>query len=642
MSNTPPRRTLRARPDLDQLKRQAKELLDEFRAGDSDAVAEVDAHMRGTTPATFALHDAQLVLARAHGFASWPKLKAHVEGVTLHRAADAVRAGDVAEVRRLLDVRPELVHVDMAGDNEHRLLHYAVLARNPEMTRLVMQYGADPRKGIYPHRDATSALTIARDRGYDEIVAIIDEAESKRRSGRGGGAAAPNIDRVYKALADGVRREAITLLEQHPELINGRQRDGWTPLHVASAVLDDSAVEWLLKHGADANARGDADRTPIDVAAELHWSDDVKQFRRVASTLRRLGAELTPASAVALGEAHWLREFHARSSLASAVRYSTIEPTTGLLTIAAKHERADMITLLLELGLDPDERTRLDDVDGEEYTGGPPLQHCARSGKLALAKQLLDAGADPNVRIYAGGSATHAAYTTGNAKMIELLSRYGGVPNGLTVGALRLVDGARRMLDDDAAGRLPAAARVPGGSSVTEDLLWGAAGSGSIEIVQMCLDRIDWSRDDHRWYSMLREPMYVGMKRSKAERSNLIECFRLILARHDPGVQGEKTGGRTLLHELSGSRHSMPPDDRVTIATMLLDAGTRLDVRDPLLESTALGWACRWGHEELVELLLARGADPIEADAVPWATPRAWAAKHGHGRIVKMLDRASG
>lgn len=609
MTNTPPRRALRARPDLDQLRRQAKELLDAVRAGDPDAVAEVDAHMRGATPDAFALHDAQLVLARAYGFSSWPKLKAHVEGVTLHRAADAVRAGDVPEARRLLDARPELVHIDMAENDEHRLLHYAVLARNPEMTRLVMQYGADPRKGIYPHRDATSALTIAADRGYDEIVAIIEEEAARR----GRGTAMPDID-------------------------------GWTPLHIASAMFDISAVEQLLRDGADVNARGDADRAPIDVAAELHRSADVAQFHRVASTLRQHGATLTPASAVALGEARWVREFHTRSSLANAVRYSTVEPTTGLLTIAAKHDRPDMIALLLELGLDPNERTRLEDVDGEVYSAGMPLHHCATVGNLAIANQLLDAGADPNAQVYAAGSPTHRAYSSGNAAMIELLTRHGGVPNGLTVGELHLVDVARRMLEDDAAGRLPEAARarVVGGDSVAEDLLWGAAGAGSVEIVQMSLARIDWPRGDHRWYTMLREPMYIGMKRSKAERAKLIECFRLILARHDPSVQGGERGGRTLLHELSGARHSMPAEDRVTIATMLIDAGARLDVRDDLLESTALGWACRWGHAELVELLLARGADPVEADAAPWATPRAWAAKHGHGRIGKMLDRANG
>ena len=71
--HTPPTRTLRSRPDLDQLKRQAKELLDAFRAGDPESTREVGAHYRHAEPSTLALHDAQLVLARAHGFDSWPK-----------------------------------------------------------------------------------------------------------------------------------------------------------------------------------------------------------------------------------------------------------------------------------------------------------------------------------------------------------------------------------------------------------------------------------------------------------------------------------------------------------------------------------------------------------------------------------------
>ena len=44
-----------------------------------------------------------------------------------------------------------------------------------------MEPGADARKGIWPHRDATSALTIAIERGYDEIVGTIHDAERRRR-----------------------------------------------------------------------------------------------------------------------------------------------------------------------------------------------------------------------------------------------------------------------------------------------------------------------------------------------------------------------------------------------------------------------------------------------------------------------------
>src|SRR5688500_2756099 len=182
-SQSLPTRPLRERPDLDQLKRQAKELLAAFRDGPPDVTAEVQTHYRGADAATFELHDAQLVIARAYGFESWPKLKAYVDGVTVTRLADAVRAGDLAVVRAMLDARPELVHMDMSEHNEHRALHYAVLDRNPQMVRLLMDRGADPFKGIWPHRDATRALTIATDRGYDDVVTIINEALSRRSAG---------------------------------------------------------------------------------------------------------------------------------------------------------------------------------------------------------------------------------------------------------------------------------------------------------------------------------------------------------------------------------------------------------------------------------------------------------------------------
>jgi hypothetical protein len=81
----PPTRAMRENPDIDQLRRQARELLEAYRAQSPDAVVEVGAYHRTATPDTFALHDAQFVLARSYGFESWPKLKAAVEGVTTKR-----------------------------------------------------------------------------------------------------------------------------------------------------------------------------------------------------------------------------------------------------------------------------------------------------------------------------------------------------------------------------------------------------------------------------------------------------------------------------------------------------------------------------------------------------------------------------
>lgn len=68
-----------------------------------------------------------------------------------------------------------------------------------------------------------------------------------------------------------------------------------------------------------------------------------------------------------------------------------------------------------------------------------------------------------------------------------------------------------------------------------------------------------------------------------------------------------------------------------------LNARARTDVRDELLKSTPLGWACRWGRSEVVKMLLEHGADPFERDAEPWATPRAWAEKMNRDPVLAVL-----
>jgi ankyrin repeat protein len=75
---------------------------------------------------------------------------------------------------------------------------------------------------------------------------------------------------------------------------------------------------------------------------------------------------------------------------------------------------------------------------------------------------------------------------------------------------------------------------------------------------------------------------------------------------------------------------------------MLLDAGPKTDVRDELLRSTPLGWACRWGRAGVAKALLEHGADPVEADGEPWARPRAWAEKMGHADVLAVLREYGG
>ena len=124
--------------------------------------------------------------------------------------------------------------------------------------------------------------------------------------------------------------------------------------------------------------------------------------------------------------------------------------------------------------------------------------------------------------------------------------------------------------------------------------------------------------------------------------AKLPEGLKLVLD-HGVNVDVPFAGGYTMLHHLAtpvaGRRGAFAPtaEEHLRRATMLLDAGASLTIRDSLLQSTPLGWACRWGRIELVKLYLERGADPVESDAEPWATPLAWATKGNHREIIELL-----
>src|SRR5215218_9221719 len=100
------RRTLPARPDLEQQKKLAKELLRAYRAGDGEAAARMRAEL--PDKADLSLTDAQYVLAREYGFASWRELRERIEEriasqlPPLEQFKHAVRRGDAKALRALL------------------------------------------------------------------------------------------------------------------------------------------------------------------------------------------------------------------------------------------------------------------------------------------------------------------------------------------------------------------------------------------------------------------------------------------------------------------------------------------------------------------------------------------------------------
>jgi hypothetical protein len=163
--------------------------------------------------------------------------------------------------------------------------------------------------------------------------------------------------------------------------------------------------------------------------------------------------------------------------------------------------------------------------------------------------------------------------------------------------------------------------------SLGELLVWSAGAGAHPEIVRLALPHLAWRRDDPRWWWMLWHPL----------SHDSIECYRFVLPYCNPDAR--LFFGRTILHDVAGIHGRDNKGDGVAFAKAVLDAGGSLNIRDDLLKSTPLGWACRWGLVELVKLFLDRSADPVEADAEPWATPRAWAEKRRHAAVLALLPR---
>lgn len=625
-----PTRTLPEKPSLAQLRKQAKELLKAYRSGDETAIAEVERFERDPNPAHCTLADAQRVLARAYGFSSWTRLKQHVDGLSAMAFCEAADSGDVAEVRRLARARPELVNA-IGGDRfgEKTALHLAVLNRDAEMTRVLMKLGSDAHKGLWPHRDATSSLTIARERGDGEIVEIIEQAEERRRtaSSAPGAPISSLTDEIQKAIQAGRSDDATRILESDPCLIGACNVTGATPLHFAAWAHDSEMVAWLLDREASVDANDTEGRTPLDYAAIVAgWSShgrdfsfvensgiEPAQFDETVRLLRAGGAELTPRAAVAIGDAEAVRRLHREGRLVNEIHFYR----GGLLSIAVRVNRMDIVSLLLDLGLDPDESATPTEDGGRSW--GMPLWFAAMCGRHELAELLLARGADVNAIVHACGDALCIADSTQDERMQALLLDHGARLTVERVVGRRDRTTVQAILDGTVSAQ-SLNVDEPSPTDLAEQMLWAGVRCDP-EIVRLCLPHIQRESDDPWWNYVL---VHVRFP----------EGLRLLLDHGvDPDVSGES--GYTILHHLASDY--VKDLDRVLFATILLDAGASLKRRDALLNSTPLGWACRWGRRELVELYLERGADAVEADAEPWARPMAWAEKVVEPDIINLL-----
>jgi hypothetical protein len=134
-----PKQSLPVRPNLDQLKHQAKDLLRAIRAGDPQALADFQTFLPGKIdPANAKLADAQLVLARSYESPSWPRL------VQACKLIDAIWCDDIEALRAIVTKHPQLIHESalITDRNWGRPMSYAANLGRDAIIKMLHELGA--------------------------------------------------------------------------------------------------------------------------------------------------------------------------------------------------------------------------------------------------------------------------------------------------------------------------------------------------------------------------------------------------------------------------------------------------------------------------------------------------------------------
>lgn len=301
------------------------------------------------------LADAQFLIARAHGFASWAAFNEHLTGLQLSNsaaqefegAADAVIAGDLATLDRMLRENPLLVHAHSPRVHHCTLLHY-VAANGVE----------DFRQKSPPN--AVAIATRLLDAGAKpDAIADTYSGDSWQTT----------LNLLVSSVhphAAGVQVALVDTLVDYGAAVDGVKGDS-SPLMTALAFNYPRAAEALARRGARVDA--------VITAAALGMTDVVDRMVLEGGTLR---------PEVPLNAPSWL---HVGNDPKAHVALA--------LVWGCKFDRASVVTLLLAKGVNP----RV--ADHDRMTA---LHWGAATGSIEIIDMLLEHDVDLETRNRWGGT----------------------------------------------------------------------------------------------------------------------------------------------------------------------------------------------------------------------------------------------
>jgi ankyrin repeat protein len=353
-------RPLPDRPNLRHLKDQAKDLL---KNGDAASVT-----------------DAQYKIARVYGFASWPKLKAHVDSLEeIGQLKLAIDSNDLERIKTLMTRNPAL-HRAPLGYNKDGPLTWVAECRIPW----------EP--------PSAERLAIAK--------WMIENGSDVHQGGDGP---------LMRAALFGHRIPMMELLVSHGADVNAEWNGYFPILFAPCETVEPKAIQWLLEHGANPNcARAERKYpgTALDYVIGTYGRS--RQLGECMELLAEAGGvtkyNVPPVLDLLRGRVDALtKHLDADSALvhrrfpeldfgSTGARLLTLRGAT-LLHVAAEYGNADAARLLLERGADVNARAAVDEAG---VGGQTPIFHAVTQffdGGLPITQFLVERGADLSVRV---------------------------------------------------------------------------------------------------------------------------------------------------------------------------------------------------------------------------------------------------